>query len=49
LAKAIISVLQDDGLARRMGKIGRDKVTREFTWNAVAKRVDSIYDEVITG
>jgi glycosyltransferase involved in cell wall biosynthesis len=48
LARAIIRVLQDDGLAKALGRAGREKVLREFTWSAVARRVDNIYGEVIT-
>lgn len=47
LAEAIIRVLQDQALARRMGAIGRKRVVRDFTWKAVAARVDSIYSEVV--
>jgi len=47
LARAIVTVLQDDGHARRMGKVGRQRVIRDFTWDAVARRVDSIYEEVL--
>jgi glycosyltransferase involved in cell wall biosynthesis len=47
LARAIVTVLQDEGLARRMGKAGRQKVVRDFTWRAVAARIDSIYGEVL--
>jgi len=43
----VVNVLQDEGLARRMGKAGRQKVVREFTWRAVAARIDSIYGEVM--
>jgi glycosyltransferase involved in cell wall biosynthesis len=48
LARAITTVLQDEGLARRMGKAGRQKVVRDFTWKAVAGRIDSIYSEVLS-
>ena len=47
LARAIVTVLQDEGLARRMGRAGRQKVVRDFTWKAVAQRIDSIYGEVL--
>ncbi len=47
LARAIVSVLQDEAMARRMGRVGRQRVVRDFTWKAVAGRIDSIYDEVI--
>ena len=47
IARAIITVLQDEPLARRMGTIGRQKVLTSFTWRAVAERFDSIYGEVL--
>lgn len=47
IARAIITVLQDDALAKRMGAIGRQRVIREFTWKAVAARFDAIYSEVV--
>ena len=47
LARAIVTVLQDEALARRMGKAGRQKVVREFTWRAVAARIDSVSGEVL--
>lgn len=47
LADAIIPLLQDERLARRMGAAGRQRVLRDFTWGAVASRFDSIYGEVV--
>lgn len=47
LANAITPLLQDEKLARRMGVMGRQRVVRDFTWGAVAKRFDSIYGELI--
>jgi glycosyltransferase involved in cell wall biosynthesis len=46
IAKAIITLLQDEKRARRMGAIGRQRVEKDFTWKAVAGRFDSIYNEV---
>ncbi|MGA2665379.1 MAG: glycosyltransferase family 4 protein, partial [Nitrososphaerales archaeon] len=47
LAAAIVPLLQDGSLARKMGAIGRQRVLREFTWDAVASRFDAIYGEVL--
>lgn len=47
LANAIVKVLQDEQLAARMGRSGRERVSRDFTWEAVARRIDAIYEEVI--
>jgi glycosyltransferase involved in cell wall biosynthesis len=46
LAQALITVLKDEGLARRMGSEGREKMVRSFTWRAVAERIRSVYDEL---
>jgi len=45
LASALTTLLKDDRLSRRMGTMGRAKVERLFTWEAVAQRVKSVYDE----
>jgi glycosyltransferase involved in cell wall biosynthesis len=47
LAEALIRILQDPKLSRRMGISGRQLVLREFTWDAVADRIDTIYSEVL--
>jgi glycogen(starch) synthase len=47
IAEALVRILQDPKLGRRMGVAGRQLVLREFTWEAVADRVDSIYSEVL--
>ncbi len=48
LAESMIILLQDEKLARRMGSRGRERVLRDFTWQAVASRIQTIYDEVLT-
>ncbi len=45
LASALSTLLKDDSLSRRMGAMGRAKVERVFTWEAVANRVRSVYLE----
>jgi glycosyltransferase involved in cell wall biosynthesis len=47
LSRAIITILQDDNMAKRMGSAGRQRVLRDFTWQAVANRIESIYNELI--
>jgi glycosyltransferase involved in cell wall biosynthesis len=47
LSKAIVTILQDEKLAKGMGELGRERVIRDFTWRAVAERVDRAYEEVL--
>jgi 1,2-diacylglycerol 3-alpha-glucosyltransferase len=49
LADRVVALLQDGGLSRRMGANGKERVLREFTWEAVARRLDRVYDEVLQG
>jgi phosphatidylinositol alpha-1,6-mannosyltransferase len=37
-ADAVIRILSDPGLARRMGRAGRERVMRDFTWRRIAER-----------
>ena len=46
LTLALCTILKDDGLSRRMGAEGRIKVEQIFTWEAVAERVKSAYNEL---
>ncbi len=39
LASRLIALLQDPDLARRMGKAGRERAAREFTWDRSAERL----------
>ena len=47
LSSSIIKILQDVGLASSMGRYGRKRVERDFTWNSVAKRIGLVYDHVL--
>ena len=47
LAHAIVEVLQDKKLAQRIGKKGRDVVTRRFTWQHTAKELLAAYQELL--
>ena len=47
LAHAIVEVLQDKILAQRIGKKGRDVVTRRFTWQHTVKELFATYQELL--
>lgn len=47
LAFAINRLLEDEKLARHLGEAGRRMVEREFTWDAVAKRIFELYEKVL--
>jgi glycosyltransferase involved in cell wall biosynthesis len=44
IAGAILELLRDPDRARRMGAAGRDRLQREFSWPAVARRTVASYD-----
>ncbi|MDA4123007.1 MAG: glycosyltransferase family 4 protein [Thaumarchaeota archaeon] len=46
LADSILTILDDDNLAKRMGSYGRERVEADFTWRAVADRVETVYGEI---
>jgi phosphatidylinositol alpha-1,6-mannosyltransferase len=41
-AKAIISILKDENLARRLGSQGCERVRRELTWDDTAKKIAKV-------
>ncbi|HUP22825.1 MAG TPA: glycosyltransferase family 4 protein [Thermoanaerobaculia bacterium] len=47
LARAILRLLDDPGLRRRMGEHGRAKVERSYTWELVTRKVRAVYDNAI--
>ena len=47
LAEAIITILRDPKRARQMGELARKRIEQDFTWEAVAKRVNGAYCEVL--
>jgi glycosyltransferase involved in cell wall biosynthesis len=49
LARAIATLLRDPELARRMGRHGRDRQRQEFSIDAVARRVEGLYEELLDG
>ena len=44
IADAILALLRDPDRARRMGAAGRERLEREFSWPAVAKRTEATYN-----
>jgi starch synthase len=47
IAEAILMLLRDPERARRMGVQGRERVLREFTWPAVARRTELAYESAL--
>ncbi len=47
LAEAINKLLRDKSLARKMGKAGRLRVERYFSWSSIAKETKDMYTKVI--
>jgi glycosyltransferase involved in cell wall biosynthesis len=43
IADAILALLRDPDRARRMGAAGRERLEREFSWPAVARRTEAVY------
>jgi glycogen synthase len=47
LAAAITALIEDPERRRRYGKAGRQRVVDEFGWDAVARRVHALYEQII--
>ena len=47
LAQKLDLLLSDDGLARRMGRAGRERVLENYTWDIVAGKVEELYRDVL--
>ena len=48
IADAILALLRDPEHARRMGIVGRERVSREFSWPAVARRTEAAYAAAVS-
>lgn len=48
LSGVLAQILGDPDGADRMGRLGRDAVRKQFTWDAVASRMEQVYEEVLT-
>jgi phosphatidylinositol alpha-1,6-mannosyltransferase len=49
LAESVCRVLTHKKYAEKLGQQGRERATREFSWDAVANCVDSIMTAVVSG
>lgn len=47
LSQAITRLLADEGLCRKLGRNGREKVLRQYTWDRIVSRVESIYQALV--
>jgi glycogen synthase len=47
LAEALNRVLANPGLAREMGRAGRQRVEAQFSWTSIAERTEQVYAEAI--
>ena len=43
IANAILTLVRDPDRCRRMGAAGRERLEREFSWPAVARRTEAVY------
>jgi glycogen synthase len=47
LADAVNVLLDDEELARAMGKAGRERVERAFSWEAIAEKTLEVYESIL--
>ena len=47
LKVALMRLIEDRGLVKKMGERGRERVEKEFTWDAVCRKLERFYGEVI--
>jgi glycosyltransferase involved in cell wall biosynthesis len=46
LAEAIITLLEDEKMRRKMGREARDRVFRLFSWRRMVEKTLEVYEEV---
>ena len=46
LARALAGLMEDPALGARLGRAGRERVLRDFTWSAVASRMEAAYHQL---
>ena len=44
---AIIKILIDDGMEKKMGLAGYKNVLRNYTWETITKKINNICSELI--
>jgi glycosyltransferase involved in cell wall biosynthesis len=48
LSEAICTLLSDKSLAKRLGKAGRQRVEKNFTWDVIAQKTNTLYEETLS-
>jgi len=48
LAEAVIKLLNDRELLKRMGEKGRNKAEKEFSWSSIAKKYHALYSQLVS-
>jgi glycosyltransferase involved in cell wall biosynthesis len=49
LAEALITILNDDGLRKRMSRNAREKIERQYSWSRIADQYIETYEKTIQG
>ncbi len=49
LAEAVNMILDNKSLAKKLGRLGRERVEEIYSWNVIVRRTVSIYKEVLGG
>jgi glycosyltransferase involved in cell wall biosynthesis len=47
LGKKIVHLLKNDMLREEMGKVGRNKVLKKYTWNTITSKIEALYLSVV--
>ncbi|MFQ5909523.1 MAG: glycosyltransferase, partial [Thermoplasmata archaeon] len=47
LAGAIVQILSDSKKAREMGREGKRRVLRKFTWERIAAEIEKVYEDLV--
>jgi len=47
LAEKIVHLLKNDSLREEMGKTGKEKVLKKFTWNKISMKIEDIYMKIV--
>jgi glycosyltransferase involved in cell wall biosynthesis len=47
IAAKILQLLEDEAAALKMGNSGREKVTKEYSWEKIAEKTEDVYRTVV--
>ncbi|MBI4302321.1 MAG: glycosyltransferase family 4 protein [Chloroflexi bacterium] len=48
LAEAVVKLLRDDDLRRRMGQAGQRKLETEYAWDVIAQKTLAVYQKILS-